>query len=209
MALLDAELDRMPVRAERQDELAEVFERYAPSVWSFFARRGYPPEDCRDLTQETFLKAHRGLGRFREEARLRTWILRIATNVWKNSLRSSQAMKRAAPTVSLDGDDGGNDRLNAVPVASGVQASIAATPLEETLRTEERRLLRNAVAGLPPRMKRCVLLRIDQGLKYREVAAILQVSVDTVKTQLFQARQRLRDRIGDYYSVSGVEAEAD
>lgn len=209
MALLDAGLDRMPIRSQRQEELAEVFERYAPSVWSFFARRGFPPEDCRDLTQETFLKAHRGLARFRKEAELRTWIVRIATNVWKNTLRSNQAIKRAAPTVSIDDPAGGEERPDAVPTASGVQASIAANPLEATLRTEERRLLRGAVAGLPPRMQRCVLLRIDHGLKYREIASILQVSVDTVKTQLFQARQRLKDRLGDYYSVREVAAEAE
>lgn len=207
MALLDAELDRMPIRSERQAELADVFERYAPSVWSFFARRGYPPEDCRDLMQETFLRAHRGLSRFRDESELKTWILRIAANVWKNALRSKQAIKRAAPTVSLDDAAGGEGRLESAPSAPGVQASLAATPLEETLRTEERRLLRDAVSELPPRMQRCVLLRIDHGLKYREIASILQISVDTVKTQLFQARQRLKNRLGDYFSVSGVEAE--
>lgn len=208
MALLDAELDTMPIRSERQEELADVFERYAPSVWSFFARRGFPPEDCRDLTQETFLKAHRGLARFREDAHVKTWILRIATNVWKNALRSGQAMKRAARTVSLDDDGVGEVGVEATAAAPGVQAAVAASPLEETLRTEEQRLLREAVGDLPPRMRRCVLLRIDHGLKYREIASILQVSVDTVKTQLFQARQRLKDRLGEYYSVGGAEGQA-
>lgn len=202
MAVLDAELDPMPVLSERREEFAEVFEDYAPAVSCFFARRGFPPEDCRDLTQETFLKAYRGLARFRAEAGLETWILRIAANVWKNTLRSRQTEKRsAARTVPLE-------EVGSVPeplarVAAPPQEAGTPAPLHRVIRDEERRLLRDAVEELPPRMRRSVLLRVDQGLKYREIATIMSVSVDTVKTQLHQARQRLRDRLCDHFSVSG------
>lgn len=200
MALLDAELEGMPVRSERETEFATVFERYSPAVSYFFARRGFGPEDCRDLTQETFLKAYRGLARFRDESGLGTWILRIAANVWKNALRSRQAVKRAAATVSLEAVSPTGEE--SPPLDPGLRQPGAADPLARVLEVESRRMLRDAVGKLPSRMRRCVLLRIDHGLKYREIGAIMQVSVDTVKTQLHQARQRLKDELDDYFSMS-------
>lgn len=206
VALLDAELEAMPVLSERREELAEVFEDYAPAVAYFFARRGFGPEDCRDLTQETFLKAYRGLARFRKEAELRTWLLRIATNVWKNTLRSQQAEKRsAAKTVSLE--EIGSLARPLARVAAPHREGRASSPLDRVIRGEEHRMLREAVDELPPKMRRCVLLRVDRGLKYREIATIMSVTVDTVKTQLHQARQRLRERLSDHFDVTGDDGE--
>lgn len=200
MALLDAKLEAMPVPLERREELADLFQEYGPSITYFFARRGFLPEDCQDLTQETFLKAYRGLARFRNDAELKTWILRIATNVWKNALRSKKAQKRddglTVPIEAVMNEDGppAGDELHGPPGA-----------LDRILRDEGRRMLRDAVAELPPRMQRCVQLRIDRAMKYREIAAIMQVSVDTVKTQLHQARQRLKGGLDDYFALGEDE----
>lgn len=200
MALLDAKPDVMPVLSERRDELAEAFEELAPTVSYFFSRRGFSPEDCRDLTQDTFLRAYRGMSRFRDEAGLKTWLLRIAANVWKNALRERQAVKRSAmQTVSLEEIRAVARPLSRVAVGGGGSGS--EDPLGQTMRAETRRVLRAAVEELPPRMRRCVLLRIDRELKYREIATIMRVSEDTVKTQLHQARQRLKDGLGEYFSV--------
>lgn len=200
MALLDAKPDVMPVLSARHDELAEAFEELAPRISYFFSRRGFSPEDCRDLTQDTFLRAYRGLSRFRDEAGLKTWLLRIAANVWKNALRERQAVKRSAmETVSLEEIRAVARPLSRVAVGGG--GSDREDPLDQTIQAEKRRVLREAVGELPPRMRRCVLLRIDRGLKYREIATIMGVSEDTVKTQLHQARQRLKDGLGEYFSV--------
>lgn len=205
MALLDAKPDAMPVLSERDDELSQVFEDLAPSVSYFFSRRGFSPEDCRDLTQETFLKAFRGLSGFRDEAGLKTWLLRIAANVWKNALRDQQAVKRSAmKTVSLEEIQTVARPLSRV-VSTIPNPPPAPNPLDHVIRSEASRVLREAVEELPPRMRRCVLLRIDRGLKYREIATVLSVSVDTVKTQLHQARQRLKDDLGEYFSVGDGE----
>ncbi len=201
MAILDTEIEVSPMTMDRREELARVFETYGSSVSYFFARRGFSPEDCRDLTQETFLKAHRGLSRFRDEAQMKTWILRIAGNVWKNALRSRQTVKRSAvKTVSWET----SAALGETPDESlpGLLRPRLSDPLEAALDNESRRMLREAVTDLPARMRQCVLLRIDRGLKYREIAAILQVSVDTVKTQLHHARRRLRDDLDEYFTLA-------
>jgi RNA polymerase sigma-70 factor (ECF subfamily) len=201
VAILDADLEALSMTPERIQELAEVFETYAESVSYFFARRGFSPEDCRGLTQETFLKAYRGLSAFRDDAQMRTWVLKIAGNVWKNALRSRKAVKRSAfKTVSCDTSGPGAEVLDVADPGSGASGSFK-SPLKDVLEDESRKMLRRAIAELPPGMRRCVVLRINQGLKYREIAAMLQVSVDTVKTQLHHARKRLRDELGEYFSL--------
>lgn len=200
MALLDAELEEMPVPFERGEEFADLYQEYGAAISYFFARRGFSPEDSRDLMQETFLNAYRGLSRFRDDAELKTWLLRIAANVWKNALRSRQAVKRsAARTIPLEGLllDGDVPAVRREELPGATEAD----PLDRVLREETRRMLRDAVAELPHRMRRCVELRISRGLKYREIATIMQVSVDTVKTQLHQARQRLKDDLDAHFSV--------
>lgn len=203
--MLEAKSDAVPVRSERRDEFAEVFEELAPSVVYFFARRGFSPEDSRDLMQETFLKAYRGLSGFRDDAKFKTWLLRIAANVWKNALRDMQAGKRSAmKTVALE-DLGSDPAEPADELPARAGSSGAASPLDRAIRNERSRMLREAFEELPPRMRRCVQLRIDGGLKYREIASILSVSVDTVKTQLHQARRRLKDELDEYFTVSDEE----
>ena len=196
MAVFDTEVGGAPVVRDDMKELEQVFKEYSPSIFHFFSNRGFEREDCRDLTQETFLKALRGIERFRGDAKLETWLLRIATNVWKNRIRRIRAAKRDAPVTSLDtGLEAWGEPAAPVPVAT----SAAPDPQDEVLADEKGRELRAAVGRLPKRMQRCVTLRIDQGLKYREIAVIMQVSVDTVKAQLYQARQRLKEDLQEYF----------
>lgn len=198
VAILDTEAEAVTIMAERQDELAEVFERYAPSIHHFFVRRGYGREDSRDLTQDTFVKAYKGLSGFRDQASLQTWLLSIATNVWKNDLRSRQAEKRSAmQTVAMDALPVEEERpIETESVAAA--PSRPPNPLDEVLARERRVRLRAAIDDLPPRMRHVVQLRIDRGLRYQEIALVLQVSVDTVKTQLHQARRRLKETLAEY-----------
>jgi RNA polymerase sigma-70 factor (ECF subfamily) len=186
-------------------EIERVFREYAPSVTYFFMRRGFSIEECSDLTQETFLKAWSGLGGFRRDSAIETWLIQIATNVWKNHLRASGAIKRSVRTVPLDEAVGQGEGVARSPRPGGRRLS--ESPQDQLLEQERGRLLREAVDELPRRMRRCVLLRIDQGLKYREIASIMRVSIDTVKTQLYQARHRLKERLQEYFDLEEAAGE--
>lgn len=199
MAVFDMEIRGAPAVQDEMTEIERVFREYGPSVTYFFARRGFSSDECRDLTQETFVRALGGFGSFRRESKLETWLLRIAANVWKNHLRSRGALKRDAPTVSLEEAVEQGDAV--VGSAEPGRAARPRSPQEHLLEEERARVLREAVETLPPRMRRCVLLRIDRGLKYREIAILLRVSVDTVKTQLHQARYRLKEELQEYFDL--------
>jgi RNA polymerase sigma-70 factor, ECF subfamily len=167
----------------------ELFNRYYRPVVSFFLKRGFSSEESRDLAQETFLRVFNKWDSFRGDSSVETWLFQIAANLYKNELRSLQAQKRDAQVMSLD----------AVVVEPGSEER---DPLREVLAEEGVGLLRAALDDLPPQMRQAVFLRVDGDLKYREIAEVMHVSIETVKAHLYQARQQLRDRLGDYFTDS-------
>lgn len=176
------------VELDRDREFERLFERYARPVSYFFAHRGFSPEECRDLTQETFLGVYRGMDGFRHDASVETWLFTIAANVWRNEVRSRTAGKREGWEVPLE-------RLAESPGKLPGELCEADDPLAGLIEEERAGLLREALDELPAQMRRCLLLRLDQQLKYREIAQVLRISIETVKSQLFQARERLRHEL--------------
>ena len=172
-----------------------LFERYQPSVFWFFAKRGFPHDECHDLSQETFLGAYRGLDRYRQEARFETWLFQIAANVYRNTLRNRSAVKRAADEVSLESALEESDAILGDPSLRPAFNG----PLTEALEKERLLILHAALGELPRQMRQCVILRLDQDLSYQEIADVLQVSIETVKTQLHRARRRLKGQLADYF----------
>ena len=188
---------------DQGEELEALFARYFRSVFHFFLNRGIAREESFDLTQETFLRVYRGLGRFRRDASAQTWLFQIATNLWRNEVRRQMAEKREAREVSLEGATEAGHHFRADRHLTGW--SEPAGPLDGMLDDERRRKLREALDELPSQMRRCVLLRLDQNLKYREIAGVMQISIETVKSQLSQARDRLERKLGDYFA--GVDSD--
>jgi RNA polymerase sigma-70 factor (ECF subfamily) len=183
---------------DREETFREIYQSYCGKIYRFFLRRGFRPDECMDLAQETFLRAHKSLATFRGECHFEAWLFKIATNIYRNRLRSLGARKRDAQEVAFEDGDAGE------PAASRPETIFAAAseqgPLEDVLSEERARLLRAAMENLPAQMRRCVLLRVDGELKYREIADLMQVSVETVKAHLFQARQQLKGRLADYFT---------
>lgn len=167
-----------------------IFEAYYPWVRRFFGRLGYTPQDSEDLAQETFSQVFERLGSFRQDGAFKSWLFAVAANLHRNEYRRRHRDKRNAPEVSIDSaaDADGSPPDPASPEAS---------PDRVFFERERHAALARAVEDLPPQMRHVITLRVDQDLKYREIAAVLQISVETVKAHLFQARQRLRTALGE------------
>lgn len=187
-------------RVPREEQLSLIFEEYYRPVYRFFLNRGFDHDECLDLAQETFFRVYKGMHDYREEARLKTWILTIAANLWRNEIRSRRAEKRSGEEISLDQ---ALDEGRPVFGRSGAPGDAGPSALKGLLAEERLQCLRRAVDGLPPRMRQCVKLRLEQDLKYRDIAVILGVSTETVKAQLHQARQRLQVLLAEV--AAGVE----
>jgi RNA polymerase sigma-70 factor (ECF subfamily) len=186
-------VERLQAGPIREEDFRRLFDLYYPRVHHFFARRGFPPQDCLDLTQETFLGIYRGIGTFRREARFETWLFKIAANAYRKRLRWGAAEKREATEVPLASGEEGEGRARHEPSAPQTPAG------EDLLRKERSRMLREAIEKLPEQMRRCLMLRVYQEMKYREIATLLRLSPETVKVHLFQARRRLQEELGPYF----------
>lgn len=173
-----------------REEFRDLFERLYGAVFNYFRRNGQPPESCEDLAQETFLRAFRGLPSFRAEAKPDTWLFRIARNVLHNAYRDAVAAKRKGHELPLDAAPGLSPAQSVAPALVSNR-----DPLDGTLAVERLELVRDALHDLPPRMRGCVILRLAQGLTYREIATVMQLSIGAVKAHLSQGKKRLQDQL--------------
>ncbi len=155
--------------------LAAIYRRFRPRVFSVVARL-LGAANAEEVTQEVFLRAFRGLDRFRAEAQLSTWLYRIAVNA-ALSERSKRRVERerVAPAVEAD----------AIPAPVGAQRDPAL-----------RARLEAALAELPPGYRAVLVLHDIEGLEHEEIARIVGCRVGTSKSQLHKARAKMRSLLG-------------
>jgi RNA polymerase sigma-70 factor, ECF subfamily len=140
-----------------------------------------PGEDVRDLSQETLLKAYRGLGTFKKEARFSSWLYQIALNVCRDRMRRG----RGKTYVSID------DISESTPAVS--ERGPSALELIEA--RDLSRQVAAAVAALPEEQREVVVLKEYQGLTFVEIAETLDVPLSTVKTRLYRGLGQLRQQL--------------
>ena len=158
-----------------------IVERYQSQVYNVSARILGDRHLAEDVTQETFIKAHRSIDGFRGGS-LRAWLLRIASNL---SLDATRSRKRR-PAESLEA---ASERPGfSVP-------SDSPSPEQEALQGELREKIQDCIMSLPDD-QRAVLVLVDvQGLSYNEAADAIGSAVGTVKSRLARGRRRLRDAL--------------
>lgn len=191
---------------QAESEFVQNYKQLQSAVRGYFVNRGFTVEDADDMTQETFLLAFRGMGRFRQDAEFKTWLFQIAANVLKKTLRGSTALKRGGP-----GPAPGSMPSDEIPgYASPLEATESDTrsrqegqQLENLLTDEFLGLTRQAVEEMPAKMQRCFLLYVHQERKYHEIAALMNLSINTVKSHIHQARKRLKETVGDPHDGLG------
>jgi RNA polymerase sigma-70 factor (ECF subfamily) len=167
---------------------AAIVERLQGRVFTQILGRVSDRERARELLQETFLRAYEALPRFRPEAKLRTWVGRIAQNLCVDEARRQAAGRGSVR--SLD-DPGAGSGLGLVATLSGVEGDAAAKAVE----AEERAQVRQAVARLKPIYREIVHLRVYEDLTYAEIAELLGCSASAAKQRMFQATQLLRKEL--------------
>jgi RNA polymerase sigma-70 factor (ECF subfamily) len=159
-------------------------------VFALLYRLTDDPEEARDLTQETFLRAFQHIDRFRGDADLKTWLYRIAINQARNRWRWWRRRRRDV-TVSLDAPDSQHGQ----PLGARLRAVGTADPEQETLARERETALRAALRTLGRSYRETVILRDVEGLSYEEIATALEISVGTVKSRLSRGRMELRRKL--------------
>lgn len=172
-----------------QDEKIERLYRYRPAVVAYLNRRGFSPEEVRDLTQQVFLRVCQNVHAYRGDAEW-SYLKSIAQSVAFNKIRDRHAQKRDRNEVQEDAAFSLPD-TNPLP--------------DEVLENKENsaRLLA-AVENLPGHLKAAVLLYL-RGDSYEEIAQKLHITVAAVKARLNAARHRLKEILG--FDVKGLGAD--
>ncbi len=162
--------------------------RYQRPMAALVSRMTRRSDDVDDIVQELFLRAWRGLPRFRGESQFSTWLYRIAVNTAiKYRQRSKSELQQALPT---DETGGGLEAL---------RASEESDPEALAQRGERERLLREAVMKLPEKQRIVVQLHYFDGKSCEEISQIVGCSVGTIWSRLHYACKRLRSVLGESF----------
>ncbi len=153
---------------------AALVRRHAVPLGRFLVSRG-AIADCDDLIQETFFRAFRGLEGWRGDAPFRGWLFRIAMNLVRDRFR------HGGGRVFVELGEG--DRVD------------HADPAAEVVADETASRIREGLAALSPMQRGVFLLRVEQGLDYREVAAALETTEGAARVHYHHAVRRLRERL--------------
>jgi RNA polymerase sigma-70 factor (ECF subfamily) len=175
-------------RGERQ-ALEELFRRYRGLAYRVAYRLLGNEADALDAVQEGFIKALTHLHTFQGRSTFKTWLLRVVSNAALDVGR----LRGRREQLSLDAPPAGNGELPH-PVA-------VADPAAGLERADLRRLLDQALATLPEAQRRTFVLHVEGELSYREVAEVLGISIGTVMSRLYYARQRLRAYLAQRMSL--------
>jgi len=149
-------------------------------------------DEAQDVLQEAYLRAFAGIGGFRGDAGLVTWLTAITLNEARGRLRKRRSF------VALSVMDETQGRVVAFP-----GQPVAADPEAEAARAQTRLLLETAIDALPPDFRLVFILREIEGCSVEDTASQLGIKPQTVKTRLFRARALLRARLEDIF-VSGL-----
>lgn len=155
------------VRSGSREAFEALFERHREAVWHFFRRRVDDPARAEELVQDVFVAVLRGARRYEPRADFRSYLFGIAFNVLKAERR----------------------RATAAPGPLDVDVARSVSDPDAVL------WVRHALTSLAPDHREIVMLREYDGLSYQEIADVLHLPVNTVRTRLYRARMDLRDAL--------------
>jgi RNA polymerase sigma-70 factor (ECF subfamily) len=148
-------------------------------------------EDAADVAQDAFLQAYRRLDSLQDRRRFAAWLMRIVSNLSRNYRRS----RKTASAVSLDdvGEIGSGGR-----VRESAGRTLGLNPQSAPQSAELQAAIRQAMDALPEKQRLALILFSLEGLPQKEVASILDCTVELVKWNVFQARKKLKEALADY-----------
>lgn len=166
-----------------------VYDQYARMVYSVCFRMTGNKEEAEDVTQDVFIKVFNSINSFREDSKLSTWIYQITVNACLNKVRR----KKAINFLSLNfwEDEKGEKEM----------AADNLTPKEELEKSEIKKIVQDAINTLPAKQKSAIILSRYEELPYKEIAKIMGVSLSSVESLLFRAKENLAKKLIRYKEI--------
>jgi RNA polymerase sigma-70 factor (ECF subfamily) len=187
--------DTALVQASQQGHLAafdQLIARYHQRIYATLYHMTSSHEDADDLTQESFIRAFKGLKRFKGDASFYTWVYRIAVNLTINFLK-----KRSRRSYHLSLNDMDLQIEHHPDLVMFVSEN---TPRRDLRIQELHQKLNEAMQKLSDTHRLTVTLHDIQGMSHEEISGIMDCNVGTVRSRLFYARRQLQGLLKDYLS---------
>jgi len=187
----DAELIHAALRGD-QSAYKRLMKKYHAALSSLIYRLVRSKGEVEDLTQESFVKAFASLKNFNEQFAFTTWLYKIATNHTIDYIR-----KKKLDTFSINKpiETDESDYSFELP-------DITYQPDREMMQGQKKILIEDAIAHLPERYRRVIIMRHTEERDYAEIAKLLKLPIGTVKAHIFRARELLykylRNKISHY-----------
>jgi RNA polymerase sigma-70 factor (ECF subfamily) len=174
----------LAVQAGDTQSLGELVARWQQPLYRFVSRMAPRPEDAHEVCQETFVRILRNAKGYRRGARFSTWMYQIALNLCRD-----QARRRRRWSLIVDDSRDADDP----PAPRDDPASL--DPARVTERRELADSVRRALAEIPREQREVLVLKEFEGLKFREIAEILDCPESTVKSRMYYGLSGLRDAL--------------
>lgn len=170
-------------------DFTQVYTEFHPKILRYLERLTGDREEARDLVQDVFLKVDKGLTKFEGRSTLSTWIYRIATNLSHDRFRSASFQKGKKQTLTEGFIEENKENKNAW---TGEGETSAEQQLE---RKEMSSCINRYIYDLNEDYQKVLVLSEYEGLKNKEIASILGITLDTVKIRIYRGRVQLKKRM--------------
>ncbi len=198
--------EALVARARQRDTAAfeELLGRHEDKVYRLVSRIMKNDADAQEVLQESFLSAWRNLDKFQGQSQFSSWLYRVAANAALMALRT----RRRRPSIPIEELAAGTldravlDGGTAVGPSPGSRSDWSKRPDDQFQSAELRSHIQTAVDALPETQRAVFLVRDVDGLSTEDTAALLGLSLPTVKTRLHRARIALREAIAGYFERS-------
>jgi RNA polymerase sigma-70 factor (ECF subfamily) len=180
--LTDEQLVEIAVR-ENPDAFGEIVKRWERKIFALCFGMLSREEDARDAAQETFISAYKNLSNFRGEAKVSSWLHRIAVNQCLTKQRRSKVRAES----SLEDESLVNESRFAAPSS--------VSPLRNFEQDERLQLVRQAVSSLPAELRQVIVMKEFEELTFQQISETLDLPLSTVKSRVYTALKQLRMKL--------------
>lgn len=174
------------------DAFNALVRKWEKPLYNFALRLTGHREDALDLSQDAFLKAYRQMHQLQSRDKFSHWLFKIALNLFYSSKRGS----RDGQTVSLEEEIGDGLTLNDALASKNVTSARNSDAV--ILEREQARQVRSAILGLSSEHRVAIVLKVYYGMKFEEIAAIVDCPVSTVKSRVYAAMENLQKTLSEW-----------
>ena len=169
--------------SENPEAFGEIVRRWERKIFALCFGMLGREDEARDAAQEAFIAAYRGLKNFRGDAKVSSWLHRIAVN----QCLTTKRRHRSRSEEYIDDDDGTAERI--------FVAASKYSPANKAEKAERLNLVRSAVGALPGDLRQVIVMKEFEEMTFQEISETLELPLSTVKSRLYTALKQLKMKL--------------